>query len=174
MAKKLPVRKDGSPSNRGANFRDPAFQREMRSRVSSESCAANGSKGFQATVKKFGRDFGLKVLATWRRAHPTALERQVMQWLDEFQMAYEREKQIGRVFCDFVIEDIKLVIECDGRPWHSNHPLHGEDRVSRDRDKDRLLKRHGYSVLRLPEGAIRNGAAKDDLDRAITRRVLDR
>ena len=75
MSKKLPVRKDGSPSNRGANFRNPAFQRELRSRVSSESCAANGRKGFKATVAKFGRDFGLNVLAAWRRAHPTALER---------------------------------------------------------------------------------------------------
>ena len=98
----------------------------------------------------------------------------MMQWLDEFQMAYEREKQIGRMFGDIVMEDIKLVVECDGRTWHSNHSLHGEDRVSRDRRKDRMLRRHGYRVVRLSEADIRGGAAKDQLDVAIHRCVFER
>ena len=173
MAKKLPVRKDGSPSNRGAHFRDPEFQREMRSRVSSESCSANGKKGFLATAAKYGRDFAVRMAAAWRRSrNPTNLEGRVEAWLDEFEVPYERDAQIGAYFADYLLRDLNLVVEVDGHTWHTNHPLHGQDREAHDKRKNRVLRRHGYRVLRLDEASIRNGSAKEELDRAITRLIL--
>lgn len=170
MAKKPLLRKDGSPSGRGANFRDSAFQREMRSRVSSESCSANGKKGFLATAAKYGRDFAVRMAAAWRRSRkPTNLEAKVEAWLYEFQLRYERDVPVGGYFADFLLSDLDLIVEVDGHTWHTNHPLHGEDRMSRDRRKDRFLKRHGYCVLRLSEADIWNGNAKDQLDAAIHR-----
>jgi very-short-patch-repair endonuclease len=96
----------------------------------------------------------------------------VEAWLDEFQVRYERDVQIGDYFADYLLRDLDLIVEVDGRTWHTNHPLHGQDRVAHDKRKDEALTCKGYTVLRLPEHAIRHGSAKDDLDRAITRQVL--
>lgn len=167
------LRKDGQPSRRGAHFRDPELQRELRSRVSSESCSANGKKGFLATAAKYGRDFAVRMAAAWRRSRePTDLESQVEAWLDEFQVRYERDAPVGGYFADYLLRDFSLVVEVDGHVWHTNHRLHGQDRVSHDKRKDKVLRRQGYTVLRLPESAIRDGSAKDDLDRAITRQLV--
>lgn len=169
----IPLRKDGQPSQSGAHFRNSELQRELRSRVSSESCSANGKKGFLATAAKYGRDFAVRMAAAWRRSRePTDLESKVEAWLDEFQVHYERDAPVGGYFADYLLRDFNLIVEVDGYVWHTNHCLHGQDRVSHDRRKDKALTRCGYNVLRLPEHAIRNGSAEDDLDRAITRQLL--
>ena len=165
------LRKDGQPSQRGAHFRSSDLQRELRSRVSSEASSANGKKGWLATAAKYGADFAAQTLARWRREHPSKLERQVSVWLDEFQVTYEREVQIGKrliLFADFLLADIKLVIEVDGQRWH------GQDHKARDVRKTRCFQRNGYVVLRLSEKAIQSGAAKEQLDVAIHRRMFGR
>lgn len=173
-----PLRRDGQPSRRGENFRSSIVQKELRARVRHESCVANGKKGWQTTVARYGRLFASQVLARWRREHPTNLERQVISWLDEFQVTYTREVQIGDegnfAFADFVLSDIGLIIEVDGERWHTRNNLHGEDRPKRDAQKARLFRRHGYALLRLSERSITTGKAKDRLDLAIHRRMFGR
>lgn len=174
--KRRPLRSDGLPSRRGENFRSSTVQKELRGRVSRESCVANGKKGWQATVARYGRLFAGQVLARWRRDHPTKLERAVITWLDEFQVTYQREVQIGDdesvAFADFVLVDLNLIIEVDGKLWHSKDPMHGEDRPKRDGEKNRLFRRHGYKVLRLSEKAIQSGKAHAQIDVAIHRRMF--
>ena len=136
-------------------------------------CSANGKKGFLATAAKYGRDFAVRMAAAWRRSRqPTDLESQVEAWLDEFQMHHERDAPVGGYFADFLLCDLDLIVEVDGHVWHTNHQLHGQDRVTHDKRKDKALRRQGYTVLRLPESAIRNGSAKDALDRAITQQLF--
>ena len=174
--KRPPTRRDGQPSRRGENFRSSTVQKELRGRVSHESCVANGKKGWQATVARYGRLFASQVLAKWRRDHPSQLERTVIAWLDDFQVTYQREVQIGDdrsvAFADFVLVDLDLIIEVDGERWHTRDPLHGEDRPRRDAQKARLFRRYGYKVLRLSEKAIRSGKAHDMLDVAIHRQMF--
>ena len=174
--KRQPIRSDGQPSRRGENFRSSTVQKELRARVSRESCAANGRKGWQATVARHGRLFAGQILAKWRRDHPTKLERAVMAWLDEFQVTYQREVQIGDdesvAFADFVLVDLNLIIEVDGKLWHSKDPLHGQDRPKRDAQKARLFRRHGFKVLRLSEKAIQSGKAQERIDVAIQRQMF--
>lgn len=43
---------------------------------------------------------------------------------------------------DITIEDLKLVIEVDGFPWHMN-------RTEKDLEKNSVFKKNGYSVLRI-------------------------
>ena len=175
QTKKHPrLRKDGQPSQSGAHFKDPAFQRRMRARVSSASCAANGRKGYQATRNKYGPAFTSRVLAEYRRTFPSQLVRKVCTWLDEFQVDFALEVEISHYFADIVVTYINLVIEVDGAIWHTQHALHGEDRVARDAKKDRLFMRHGYAVLHLSEADIKNGSAKDKLDRALHQCLLGR
>lgn len=59
-------------------------------------------------------------------------------------MTYQREVQIGKrpiLFADFVLEDIKLVIDVGGQRWH------GQDRTTR------CFQRNSYAVLRLSDKA---------------------
>ena len=74
---------------------------------------ANGKKGWQATVARYGQLFAGQVLAKWRRDHPSQLERTVIAWLDDFQVTYQREVQIGDdrsvAFADFVLVDLNPV-----------------------------------------------------------------
>lgn len=161
-----PTTNQNSHRPRGWNF-TPEHQRKARAAVRPESNRANGARGFAATAARYGRDFAIRASAQWRRESPNRLEQLVMHWLNEFQVAFEREAQIGRFYVDFLCRDFHLAIEVDGRTWHTNHALHGQDRAGRDRRKDDALRAQGYCVLRLSEAAIRDGSAKDALDLAL-------
>ncbi len=48
---------------------------------------------------------------------------------------------------DITIEDIKLVIEVDGFPWH-------KDKSNKDLEKNAIFERNGYSVLRIRDSRL--------------------
>ena len=60
----------------------------------------------------------------------------------------QAQAPIGRFRVDFLLND-RLVIECDGREFHSlpHHQV-------RDRERDQALRGRGYSVLRFTGAAI--------------------
>jgi very-short-patch-repair endonuclease len=59
------------------------------------------------------------------------------------------------------------IIEVDGAAWHTNHPLHGEDRAGRDALRDMALIAAGYRVIHLSEAAIRDGSALATLEASL-------
>lgn len=59
------------------------------------------------------------------------------------------QKKVGPWFVDFYLPRRNLVLECDGRYWHSLPRM-----VSRDKIRDGWMKKHGYPVARLAEGEI--------------------
>lgn len=59
-------------------------------------------------------------------------------WMVENGIAFEHQKQIGKYFPDFVIDN--LIIEIDGEYWHNDE---------KDKLKDEFFNRNGYTVLRI-------------------------
>jgi DNA helicase-2/ATP-dependent DNA helicase PcrA len=57
---------------------------------------------------------------------------------------------IGRYRADFAFPDVRLVVECDGRPWHD---------PDRDRERDAALRRKGWEPLHFTGSEISRDAA---------------
>lgn len=139
----------------------PEYQRQARARVKRESLQAAGRRGQQRLLERHGEEFRAECLAIHRRAHPSDLEIIVMAWLHRLGVSYLRDVRIGPYFADFLVE--RTVIEVDGEHWHTNNGHHGEDRETRDRAKDEILRALGYTVIRLSEASIRDESARDVL-----------
>jgi DNA helicase-2/ATP-dependent DNA helicase PcrA len=56
---------------------------------------------------------------------------------------------IGRYRVDFAFPDVRLVVECDGRPWHD---------PDRDRERDSALRRKGWEPLHFTGSEITRDA----------------
>lgn len=142
-------------------------QRAARARVSAASNQANGRRGYQACVERYGEHFAARRLAAHRKQCLTPLERKVLKWLDAqwIHPAVEVEIVPGKIYADIVIDQHprKLVVECDGAIWHRDDPLHGENRVARDQERDEILKALGYEVIHLPQADIDSGAFEQNL-----------
>lgn len=134
----------------------PDYQRATRAALPREAAARGGRNAFAAACKRYGIDGALEHLAAYRRAHPTKLERTVMAWLDEHYYSYEREVRIAGIYCDFLISKTRIIIEVDGHMAHTMHPLHGQDRASRDLIHGMALATAGYTLIRLDESDIKN------------------
>ena len=57
---------------------------------------------------------------------------------------------IANYRADFALTDVRLVVECDGRPWHD---------PDRDRRRDQALGRRGWEVIHFTGSAITRDAA---------------
>lgn len=134
------------------------------SAFTAEYQSSAGKISYAKLVRQFGRAGAMERLSAWRRANPSKLEKQVMAWLDEHQIAYQREANCAEILVDFLLDDGTTVIEVDGYLWHTLAPLHGEDRAGRDAIHDMALIANGYRVIRLAEAAIKDGSAFTQLE----------
>lgn len=89
-------------------------------------CKAAGRLGYDATVAKYGADFALAKLETYRLAHPSRPEVAVAAYLDAAGVDYQREARFDgktrRYLLDFMFkqgEKIAGAIEING--WHHHH-----------------------------------------------------
>lgn len=57
-----------------------------------------------------------------------------------------QEHRVGRYRLDFAFPDVMIAIEVDG--WHHGRP----DTMLRDAERDRTLRSHGWTVLRVDDG----------------------
>lgn len=97
-----------------------------------------------------------------RLANPSSIELSVRALLDKLEIPYVAEHRIGRYVIDIFIPDRRLVIECDGRYWHSM--LGAKER---DEKRDAYMVSLGYMVLRLPENEIKERRVEPMLLRAV-------
>lgn len=74
----------------------------------------------------------------------SSLEEKVRHYLEDHKIIFIQEKKFGRYRADFYIENLKLIIECDGEYWHLCR--HTE---ARDARKTKFLESLGYHVARL-------------------------
>lgn len=95
----------------------------------------------------------------------SSLERKMMEILDELQIDYKHQFPIDRFFADFAIEDLKIVIECDGEHWHKD--------TEKDNERQRLIESLGWTVLRFSEKRIKKDSLgiKEELLRVFCNHV---
>lgn len=92
---------------------------------------------------------------------PSALEEKMENALNLAGVKFEREIKFKRFHVDFLLNDSKTIIECDGEYWHLNPKIQ-----ERDKRKDELLKSLGYRILRF------SGHTMDKLsDKQLARKV---
>ena len=80
----------------------------------------------------------------------TTLEKQVAYFLDNRGIAYipQYPLRLGYV-ADFALLDQRIIIEVDGKHWHS-----GKKKQKKDRFRDYMLRRAGWEVIRIKEEEI--------------------
>ena len=82
----------------------------------------------------------------------TNLEKKVKSFLDVRGIRYISQYPLRQGFiADFALPDKKIIIEVDGERWHS-----GKKKVKKDRFRDYMLKRDGWTTIRIKEKEINN------------------
>lgn len=94
---------------------------------------------------------GAWVSMTWPRT--SSLERALHDVLNGLGIPFEIEYHIGPYSVDIAFPDARLVVEADGSYWHRT-----AKQLAKDRGKDTYLERHGWTVVRFTEDAIRESA----------------
>ena len=80
----------------------------------------------------------------------TSLERKVKSFLDERGIEHIPQYPLRQGYiADFALPDRKIIIEVDGKKWHS-----GKKKQKKDRFRDYMLKRAGWKTIRIPEKDI--------------------
>jgi very-short-patch-repair endonuclease len=121
-------------------------QRRARSKVSSISCARNGSLGAKATIAKHGFGKFFESWRKWKLEHPSQPELVLIGILNRLNVAYEREWQLQPSFLtlDFYLPATHVGIEFHGR-------IHGqlkqEQREANDAKKRVLLANAGIETF---------------------------
>jgi len=80
-------------------------------------------------------------------------EGRVMALLADRCVPIERQVRHGRWCFDGAITDTKILLEADGKYWHS-----GEKMQARDERKDRWCEKHGYVLIRVAEEDFKRDA----------------
>jgi very-short-patch-repair endonuclease len=89
-----------------------------------------------------------------RKPSETNLERKMRLELNHRAHAFEQFYPVRSGFIlDFAFSDEKLGIECDGERWHSQGN-------KRDRFRDWILRRGGWTILRFREKEINDDVAR--------------
>ncbi len=123
----------------------------------SEKCRDNSVRDYVTSIcKKCGKIFELprsdlnrgrgnfctyRCYLTYRG--PSTLEEKMEKALNLAEIKFEREIKFKRFHVDFLLRDLKIVVECDGEHWHLSPKIQ-----ERDKRKDKLLGSLGYKVLR--------------------------
>lgn len=81
--------------------------------------------GYAACVRKHGVDFTLKFVTEYQLAHPSKPEQQIIKWLDELGVKYQRQVTVDlgngmRYIVDFFFDNGKA-IEAAGGFWHAKN-----------------------------------------------------
>lgn len=80
----------------------------------------------------------------------TSIEALIRKALKRKGINFEQEARIGKYYADFLISNLKLIIECDGEYWHRSNFA-----KKRDLRKDEFLAIKGYEVYRFTEKEIK-------------------
>lgn len=91
----------------------------------------------------------------WKYANGSKLERLIGEALADLAIEAHHHYKIGTYEADFFIPQWNLVVECDGRYWHSLPEVQARDSV-----RDAFMRDRGYTVLRLGEKDIRANPSK--------------
>lgn len=94
----------------------------------------------ESTIHRLRKRRGIKLQLDWINRESSS-EAKVREILDRLDLAYIREKPIGKYHIDFYL-GFHLCLEVQGRYWHSKF-----SRILRDIRKRKFLESKGYTVL---------------------------
>lgn len=122
----------------------------------------------QCTCKQCHHDFqiprsdinrGRGTFCTWdcfiRYKGESSIEEKIRLILEKNRIPFKQEVKFKRFHVDFLLQEKKLAIECDGEFWHMQDKIR-----KRDTRKDKMLKDLGYKVLRLSGQLIKKSSEK--------------
>lgn len=92
----------------------------------------------------------------------SSLEEKMRFLLTKSKIKFSQEYKFGRYRADFLLPDLKIVVECDGEFWHMNPKA-----KSRDAKKDEYLIKQGYKVIRISGTNINNYSDKELIKRIL-------
>lgn len=92
----------------------------------------------------------------------SSLEEKMRKVLTKAKIKFLQEYKFGRFRADFLLTDLKTVVECDGEFWHMSSKA-----KSRDARKDEYLKKEGYKVIRMTGTNINNYSEKKLIERIL-------
>jgi very-short-patch-repair endonuclease len=112
--------------------------------------------GYKYCHKHDTRDYrkiGLKGARELYKRKPTSIEFKVYEKLKDMGIIFETQKIINKKFVvDAYIPSLNLIIEADGKYWHSLERIQKKDKA-----ENAYLKKCGFNVLRLSEEEIKGG-----------------
>lgn len=101
-------------------------------------------KRFRACSRRCAVLIGLR---QWPR--PSSIERKMDEAFRVLSLRAHPQYIFGPYAADFAFPEHRVIVECDGKYWHSL-----PDRMEKDRSKDAYLIRHKWLVVRLTEDEI--------------------
>lgn len=109
-----------------------------------------------------------KVVPQKYKTRETSLEKQMRKLLESEKIPFEKQKWLnyeGKTYrVDFALKDARIIVEVDGSYWHNR-----EDRRVKDEERDQLLERNGWKVLRYTDVNLRVRAREciDEIKRVL-------
>ncbi|KKK95960.1 hypothetical protein LCGC14_2667570 [marine sediment metagenome] len=91
----------------------------------------------------------------------TSIELKMKDILKKINIDYIYQYNFKDAFaCDFAIQSLKLIIECDGCYWHSCTKHHPKANITNDKERDKYTKHYGWKTLRFWEHDINDKPEK--------------
>ena len=119
-------------------------------------CSKKCSRGNMSS--EYFRKIGLKGLIKQQTMkEPTSIETKVYAELKNRGLLFERQYLVnGKFLVDAYIPSLNLIIEADGRYWHSLERV-----IKKDKAENAYLTKCGFDLVRLSEEEINNGSFKE-------------
>ena len=118
---------------------------------------AKHCKKCSSTYRDF-KEIGLKgLLKQQNMKEPTSIEKTIYDYLLLKGILFEKQRLInGKFIVDAYIPSLNLVIEADGKYWHTLDRV-----IKKDKAENAYLTKCGFDLLRLSEDEIRSGKFKE-------------
>jgi len=148
-----------------ARFQDPAYQRYVQSFRTGTSLSESGTRGWAATVAKYGDEFVHDRAADKRRATPSGDERRLLLMLRHLDApAARREYKVAaRTHVDFAWPARRQVIEVYGGVHFGPYFDPSGERAAYDRAREERIKGWGWDVLVVTHEDLRH----ENLDKTV-------
>ena len=139
----------------GLSSKNRQPSKETRNKI---SLSKIGNKNYMFGKSSLARKNGLKGLIKQQNSkQPTSIEKIVYNYLLLKGILFEKQKLInGKFLVDAYIPSLNLIIEADGKYWHTLNRV-----VKKDKAENAYLTKCGFNLLRLSEEEITSGKFKE-------------
>jgi very-short-patch-repair endonuclease len=147
-------------------------QRETRRKTNKK----NGYHHSPETIEKIRQSFLSRAPAGGMKFFNTKPELKMGEVLKSLNRVYKPQQYVAGCKIDFLLEDLNLVIECDGDYWHANPKKYAPDFYNkkmkmtaveiweRDAQRTKQLEDAGYKVIRFWEQDFNENSVREAIE----------